>query len=68
MRPLPDTFPHHRLNAYHLAMQAMVEVVAITHRIPRGHRSMADQMKRSATSVVANIAEGANRRSAAEKR
>jgi four helix bundle protein len=46
----------------------MTEVVELTNRIPRGHRAMADQLKRSSTSVVANIAEGANRRGVGEKR
>ena len=43
-------------------------IVIVTERIPRGHRAIADQLKRSATSIVANIAEGANRRGAGECR
>ena len=46
----------------------MSDVMTISDRVPRGHRAIADQMKRSATSVVPNIAEGANRRGAAESR
>jgi four helix bundle protein len=68
MSQLPKTFAHHRLDAYQVALEAMTEVVALTRLIPRGHRSIADQMKRSSTSVVANIAEGANRHSPGEKR
>jgi hypothetical protein len=55
MSQLPKTFAHHRLDAYHVALEAMTEVVALTRLIPRGHRSIADQMKRASTSVVANI-------------
>jgi four helix bundle protein len=46
----------------------MAEVNALSRAIPRGHRAIADQMKRSSTAVVALIAEGANRRGAGEKR
>ena len=68
MLQLPQTFPHHRLVAYQVALSAIADVVRLTERIPRGHRSIADQMKRSSTSIVANIAEGANRRGPAESR
>ena len=68
MSSLPQTFPHHRLDVYRVALEAMAGVNALSIRIPRGHRSMADQMKRSSTAVVALIAEGANRRGAGEKR
>ncbi|MBW1880805.1 MAG: four helix bundle protein [Deltaproteobacteria bacterium] len=68
MSSLPQTFPHHRLDAYRVALEAMVGVNVLARGIPRGHRSIADQMKRSSTAVVALIAEGANRRGAGEKR
>lgn len=68
MLPLPNTFPHHRLVVYRFAKSAMKDAFQITKRIPRGNRHIADQLKRSVTSVVANIAEGANRRGDAEIR
>ncbi len=61
-------FPHHRLDAYRVALELAVGVRAIADRIPRGHRSLADQMQRASMSTVLLIAEGANRRGAGEKR
>jgi four helix bundle protein len=52
---------------YGIAFEAMVQSVALAQRVPRGYRSMADQLKRSSTGTVAAIAEGANRRTKAEK-
>lgn len=68
MSLFPSSFPHHRLNAYTEAKAAMREIIRISDQIPRGHRPIADQLKRASTSVVANIAEGANRSGAAERR
>jgi four helix bundle protein len=65
---LPQTFAHHRLDAYHVAFEAMLIAVRLSKEIPRGYRSFADQLKRSASSVVAQIAEGANRIGTGEKR
>jgi len=36
--------------------------------MPRGHGNLADQLSRASVSTVTNIAEGANRRGAGEKR
>jgi four helix bundle protein len=51
MSSFPQTFPHHRLDAYRVALEAMVGVNALSRRVPRGHRSVADQMKRSSRGV-----------------
>jgi four helix bundle protein len=40
----------------------------VAEGIPRGHRSVADHLIRSAASAVLLLAEGANRRGTAEKR
>ncbi|MCP4658585.1 MAG: four helix bundle protein, partial [bacterium] len=49
-----------------------LELVAAADRvaaaIPRGRRELADQLKRASTSTVLLIAEGANRRTAGDKR
>jgi four helix bundle protein len=63
----PRSFAHHGLKVYGVAFEAMVQSVGLSKQIPRGHRPMADQLKRAATAVVAAIAEGANRRTNAEK-
>lgn len=68
MTDFPRTFPHHRLTAYDAALDLMVDLVAIAAAIPRGHRHIAHQLERAATGIVANLAEGANRRLPGEKR
>jgi len=60
-------FPHHSLEAYRAAIELARKVRALTDQVPRGHRQVADQMIRAATSVVLNIAEAANRVSGPDK-
>jgi four helix bundle protein len=61
-------FAHHKLDVYGIALKLVVEVRRLSERIPRGHRALADQVLRAASSTVLLIAEGANRRSAGDKR
>jgi four helix bundle protein len=60
-------FPHHRLDAYHVALQMAQQGRQVADRVPRGYRSFADQLMRSSGAVVLLIGEGANRYSAAQK-
>ncbi|MHC4924797.1 MAG: four helix bundle protein [Planctomycetota bacterium] len=53
---------------YQRAMDAAVLVDGAARLLPRPHRHLADQMRRSAGSVVLNVAEGAGEFSPAEKR
>lgn len=62
------SFPQHRLDVYAVALELAQKSREAAGSIPRGDRSLADQMKRAATSVVLLIAEGANRRSPGDKR
>lgn len=61
-------FPHEKLDAYRVALQMAVVAKRVADQIQRGHRSVADQLLRAASNSVLLLAEGANRRSAAEKR
>ena len=61
-------FAHHRLDAYRVALAMVVDTRRLVADIPRGHRTLADQALRAASSTVLLIAEGANRRTAADKR
>ena len=61
-------FPHHRLDVYALSLELAVSAKRIADGIPRGYRSLADQLIRSAPAVALLIAEGANRATAAQKR
>ena len=53
------TFPHERLDAYHVALELAKMACRMASRIPRGHRKLADQLQRSGTAPVCLIAEGA---------
>lgn len=61
-------FPHHKLDAYTVSLELAVAVRALIARMPRGHAGLADQLSRASVSTVTNIAEGANRLGAGEKR
>ena len=53
---------HERLDVY----QASIEFLALSHRVlgalPRGHATIADQLRRAALSVPVNIGEGTGKR------
>jgi four helix bundle protein len=61
-------FPHERLDAYRVALEMASVSKRVACGIPRGHRSIADHLLRSASNAVLLLAEGANRRSVGEKR
>src|SRR5262245_2557728 len=55
-----------RLDVYQRAIEFLALVYDIVDVLPRGHADRADQLTRSAESVVRNIAEGAGRWSEAD--
>ena len=55
------TFSHHKLDAFHVALDAMVQCEAIAKAMPRGYGPLADQLRRSSQSAYLQLAEGANR-------
>jgi four helix bundle protein len=57
-----------RLDVYQRAIEFLALVYEIVDELPRGHAERADQLVRSAESVVRNIAEGAGRWSEADSR
>ena len=62
-----NEFEHERLDAYCVALELVKEVEAFVSDLPRGHADLKDQIRRAASSVVRNIAEGANRWKPADK-
>jgi len=64
----PIQLQHHRLDAWHAAVELASLGRALSHAIPRGDKDLADQLRRAATAPALLIAEGANRSSAGEKR
>jgi four helix bundle protein len=60
-------FHHERLDVYRTAIEFVVAAETIASRLPRGRHYLADQLRRAATSIVLNIAEGAGEFSRGEK-
>ncbi len=54
-------FAHHSLDVYAVAREALVLGEAVVRDLPRGHATLADQLRRALLSVLLNIAEAAGR-------
>jgi len=61
-------FPHHKLDAYRVSLELAATCRALIAAMPGGSAPLADQLSRASMSTVLNIAEGANRLGAGEKR
>jgi four helix bundle protein len=61
-------FPRERLDAYQVALEALVVATELANQLPRGSAKDGKQMVDAAASVVRNIAEGAGRWGSGEKR
>jgi len=60
---------HKKLHVYQLALNLVTEVYKLTNRFPTEERfGLVSQLRRAAISVCSNIAEGAARKTAAERR
>lgn len=55
-----------KLDVYQRALQFLVVALEIISRLPKGHAELATQLRGAAQSTVANIAEGAGRRTRAD--
>lgn len=62
-QPRPPQLPHHRLVAYHVAVELLLVIKAAEIRDAK----LRDEALRSAKSAVLNIAEGAGRLTRADK-
>lgn len=62
------SFPHHRLDAYRVALELAREAETIAAGLTGRHRRVADQLGRAALAVPLLIAEGAHRRTCGQKR
>jgi len=63
---MPD-FEHERLDVYRVAIEWLIVADEIATSLPRGRAYLADQLRRAATSVPLNIAEGAGEFSGGDK-
>jgi four helix bundle protein len=57
----PGTFDHHRLDAFHVARDALRLGDAIARRLPRGYAALGDQLRRALLAAYLNIAEASSR-------
>lgn len=62
------TLDHERLEVYQVALEFFDLADGIVENLPRGRGHLADQLTRAALSIVNNIAEGAGKFSAGDKR
>ena len=60
-------FDLEQLDGFQVAAERVICVDEIAQRLPRGHGTLRDQLRRAANSVVLNIAEGAGEYSAGDK-
>ena len=69
MTPCPErcVFDHDRLDVYRAAVQFVALVEALLDKAPAGRAYLADQLRRAATSITLNIAEGAGEFSPRDK-
>ena len=60
-------FAHYRLDVWHVASELSDRGKVVADGVPRGYRTIADQLLRSVTGTEALIAEGAHRFSPKQK-
>lgn len=60
-------FDFEKMEVYRKSLVSLDKAVAIAEIIPRGHRQFSDQLKRAASSVSLNIAEGVGEFKSKEK-
>ena len=62
-----NEFEHERLDVYRAAIELFVVADAVAATLPRGRGYLADQLRRAASSISVNIAEGAGEFASDEK-
>ena len=60
-------FDHERLDAFHVALEALVLGDAIIRELPRGYGVLADQLRRALSGAYLQTSEGASRSGADRK-
>ena len=62
-----DQFEHERLDVYRISIESVALAEQMASALPRGRAYLADQLRRAASSIPLNIAEGAGEFAAADK-
>jgi four helix bundle protein len=60
-------FDHEKLEVYQVGLDFVVLADGVVHALPRGRSYLADQLRRAATSIYLNIAEGSGEFSVPDK-
>ena len=61
-------FDHEKFEPYRLAISYWDEALNLSEKIPAGNSAIRDQLKRAASSISLNIAEGSGRNGVADRR
>ena len=60
-RPTSRHFDHHRLDAWRVAKEALIEGIAILNDVPRGYGKVVDQARRALSGAFTLVSEAAAR-------
>jgi four helix bundle protein len=66
-RTLMNEFEHERLDVYRASVEFLAIADQVASALPRGRAYLSDQLRRAATSIALNIAEGAGEFAPADK-
>lgn len=61
-------FCHEKLDVYHKSVEFLKEVIVVIRLIPGGNGDICNQLRRAASSIALNIAEGAGKTGASDKK
>jgi four helix bundle protein len=63
----PKMLSYQKLDVYRCAVEFLALVAAILSKLPQGYSFLSDQLKRAATSIPQNIAEGVGKPTEADR-
>ncbi|MCX6115840.1 MAG: four helix bundle protein, partial [Proteobacteria bacterium] len=63
-----DMFCHEKLEVYQKSVEFLKEVISVIRLLPNGNSDIVNQLRRAATSISLNIAEGAGKTGVADKK
>ena len=67
-RLIEDMFCHEKLEVYQKSVEFLKEVISVIRLLPNGNSDIVNQLRRAATSISLNIAEGAGKTGVADKK
>ena len=67
-RLIEDMFCHEKLEVYQKSVEFLKEVISVIRLLPNGNSDIVNQLRRAASSISLNIAEGAGKTGVADKK